>query len=395
MFDVVRRELAKTTADRIVAIVWVGLLVGLLANSALNGSYIADSHGRPVPGDFLAFWSAGQLFASGQAAAAYDPEILRHIQAQDIGHPIADYYPWVYPPLFLFVAILLAQFPYAVAYVLWAIATLIGYGACAKALFRDRGAAIAFGAAPACFGAFIIAQNGLFTAALFGAALLTLTKRPILSGLLLAALAYKPQFGVLFPIALIAGGHWRTILVATLATAAWMLVWLVIDKAVFSGFVNALAFASHNYLAVGMGGWHKLQSIYGLLLTLGMGEGWASTVHGIIAACCIVVVAVAWRSPMSFSMKSAIIALCSLIVTPYSYIYDFPILTIAVGFLYRDRPFDRVEQLAVLSAYALVAAYLFTGIPLGTAAVALIAMLVARRIPRSQWRRYPGAVGRV
>ena len=105
--------------------------------------------------------------------------------------------------------------------------------------------------------------------------------------------------------------------------------------------------------------------------------------QGTVAACCFVVAAVAWRSPISFSMKSAILALCSLIVTPYSYIYDFPVLTIAVGFLYREKTFDHVEQLAVWSAYALVAAYLFTGVPFGTAAVALVAVVVARRVLNS------------
>ena len=41
-------------------------------------------------------------------------------------------------------------------------------------------------------------------AGLFGAALVTLQQRPVLSGVLFGLLAYKPQFGLLIPVALLA-----------------------------------------------------------------------------------------------------------------------------------------------------------------------------------------------
>src|SRR5690606_32081673 len=49
-------------------------------------------------------------------------------------------------------------------------------------------------------------QNGFLSAALFGAALVVLPRRPVLAGLLFAALAYKPQFGIAIPFALLAAG---------------------------------------------------------------------------------------------------------------------------------------------------------------------------------------------
>jgi len=392
MYNVLRRELAKTTPGRIVGLLWAGLLAGSLIHWGLFGGIIVDSQGRPLSGDFLAFWSAGQLFASGHAAAAYDPQILHALQVQDSGQVSATYYPWDYPPLFLFVALLLAQLPYAVAFVSWAVVTLAGYGACVRTLFRNRDAAIAFGAAPACFAAFIVAQTGLLTAALFGAALLTLTKRPIVSGLLLGALTYKPQFGLLIPVALIAGGHWRTILTASLATVAWIAVWLLMDRTVFTGFAHSLQFASNTYLTVAPGGWDKLQSLYGLLRSVGLGNGRAGAVQGLFTAGAAVAVALAWRSPLSAAMKAAILVVCSLIATPYSFIYDFPILSVAVGFLYRDRAFDRFERTAVWSAYALTAAYLVTGIAFGMGAVALVAWVAARRFASRGQAALSGAV---
>ena len=57
-------------------------------------------------------------------------------------------------------------------------------------------------------------QNGFLTAALIGGTLGLLERRPALAGVCLGLLTYKPQFGLLFPIVLIADRRWRTIAVA-------------------------------------------------------------------------------------------------------------------------------------------------------------------------------------
>src|SRR5947199_372602 len=64
------------------------------------------------------------------------------------------------------------------------------------------------------------ARNGFLTAALLGGALHLLDRRPWLAGVLIGCLAYKPQFGVLIPIALLAGGRWTTIGAAVATVAA-------------------------------------------------------------------------------------------------------------------------------------------------------------------------------
>src|SRR5260370_1798667 len=47
-------------------------------------------------------------------------------------------------------------------------------------------------------------QNGFLTAGLFGAALLALPTRPVISGVLFGLLAYQPQFSLIVPLALLA-----------------------------------------------------------------------------------------------------------------------------------------------------------------------------------------------
>ena len=53
-----------------------------------------------------------------------------------------------------------------------------------------------------------VGQTGFLTAALIGGTLY-LIPILVLAGTCLGLLTYKPQYGLLFPISLIAAGHWR------------------------------------------------------------------------------------------------------------------------------------------------------------------------------------------
>src|SRR5258706_16321345 len=72
-----------------------------------------------------------------------------------------------------------------------------------------RGALLLALAAPAVFVNAVRGQNGTWTAALCGGGLSLLERRPLLAGGLLGLLIYKPQLGLLIPVALLAGRHWR------------------------------------------------------------------------------------------------------------------------------------------------------------------------------------------
>lgn len=375
---------ARTSASRLVAIVWIGGLIGVLLRALLFGGYVANSHGQPIPGEFLAIWSAGQMAAWGHASDAYDIQLLHQLQVHDTGIPFGGYFMWLFPPPFFLIAALLAHLPFIVAFALWAAATLLLYAACVDKVFRNRAMAIAYGLSPAAFVTFIVAQNGLLTAALFGGVLLTLRKTPFVSGLLLAALVIKPQFGLLFPAALIAGAHWRVLVTATVASIFWMGALLMLDPALMTAFIHALGAARFELLTLGHQGWNKLQSAYGLLRTLGLDDNLSSVVSGLLGLVLLVIVFVAWRSQLSFSLKAAILIASSLAVSPYSYVFDFPVLTIAIGFLWRDREFDAFEHRAFILSYVLIAGAVVTGTPLGLFALCAVALVIVRRLTHLQ-----------
>ena len=54
----------------------------------------------------------------------------------------------------------------------------------------------------------LVGQNGFLTAALIGGTLYLMPVRPVLAGICLGLLSYKPQYGLLFPLVLIAASQW-------------------------------------------------------------------------------------------------------------------------------------------------------------------------------------------
>src|SRR5271155_2432699 len=110
--------------------------------------------------------------------------------------------------------------------------TLPAYVAAVRAIVGERiGIVLALGF-PGVLWNISVGQNGFLTAALIGGSLVFLERRPLLAGICLGLLTYKPQFGLLFPVILIADRRWLTIAVAALvAIALAALSWLAFGSA--------------------------------------------------------------------------------------------------------------------------------------------------------------------
>jgi alpha-1,2-mannosyltransferase len=103
---------------------------------------------------------------------------------------------------------------------IWLAASFAAYLAAIRAILPGKETLPIAAAFPAVFVNIGHGQNGFLTAALLGGALQLLDRRPWLAGMLIGLLTYKPQFGVLIPIALLAGGRWRSIGAAVATVAA-------------------------------------------------------------------------------------------------------------------------------------------------------------------------------
>jgi arabinofuranan 3-O-arabinosyltransferase len=367
----------------------IGFALGIaylvfLGGAMVQGYWLLDSSGRPLANDFVNVWAAGQLALQGAPAAAYDWTIHRQAEVAALGHAFDGYYGWHYPPTFLFVACALALLPYVPAALLWLVVTLPAYVATMRAIVGRRAAillALGFPGVAWCLSA---GQNGFLTAALIGASLVCLQRRPVLAGVFLGMLTYKPQFGLLFPLVLAIGGQWRTIVAAaatslSLAAAAW----LAFGSESWHAFIEWMPATSDAVFAQGRAGLGKLQSLFGLVRWLGGGVTLAWICQGALACVGALLLALLWRERIAFELKASALATAAMLATPYLYMYDFPVLAVPIAFLLRlalTARFLPGERSVLAAVCVTILIYPLLVAPVGLLAVAMVAALIARRV---------------
>ena len=345
--------------------------------------WIIDAVGHGIPTDFINVYSAGMLARDGVPAQAWDWGLQKQIQIAVLGQSYEGNFAWHYPPPFLFVAKALAYLPYVAAYIGWAAISFVPFAFAMRAVVgRPLGWLLA-GACPVVLTNVLVGQNGFLTASLIGGFLILLPMRPILAGICLGLLSYKPQYGLLFPLVLIATAQWRAFVSAGITVAMLVAVsWLAFGTDSWQAFFHWMPMVSQAFLVEGRAPWFKLQSLYAMVRFLGGGEtlGWALQ-YALIAAV-VVTMVVLWRSRVRYALKAAGLACGTLLVTPYLFLYDVMVLAIAVGFLVRlglAHGFLSNELAALGLIAALLLSYIVLGIPTGLVATLIVSALIARR----------------
>jgi arabinofuranan 3-O-arabinosyltransferase len=345
--------------------------------------WIFDEKGLGIPTDFVNVWSAGRLVLDGHAAQAYDWDIQKQVQVAVLGQSYPGNFAWHYPPPFLFVAALLAHFPYAVAFVGWAAISLVPYLAVMRAIVGRPFGLLLAAAFPVVLTNTLVGQNGFLTASLIGGTLYLLPKRPVLAGICLGLLSYKPQYGFLFPLVLIAASQWTVFFTAgVVAIAIAFASWLAFGTESWQAFFHWLPMFSQAFLTEGRAPWGKMQSIFALVRFFGGAESLAWVFQWIMSGTVAVLLALIWRSRISYSLKAAALAAGTLLITPYLFLYDVMVLAIPVAYLVRiglSQGFARYELPALGLVAALLLFYPLVGAPTGFGATLIVTALIAGR----------------
>ena len=325
-------------AARIRRISIISIAIAVIATIALiaTSEGALEVFGRPLGTDFSSFYSAGQLALEGRPADAYQPSEQSKIQLALFEADEIPFYVWHYPPLFLVVAAGLAALPYAFSWFVWASVTLVSYIAVVQRLFRKDTVILAAIGFPAILINFLHGQNGFLIAALFAGALLCMRSKPLLAGVLIGLMAFKPQFGVLIPFALLAGGFYRTFAAATLTVlltcAATVLLF---GEHTWLAFFESTLATRDQVLERGGAGWHKMQSLFSAVRMWGGSILVAYIAHAVLIVSVLLATIWAWRSRIDYNLKAAILMVGALLASPYIYDYDLVLLAPAALFLIR------------------------------------------------------------
>jgi Glycosyltransferase family 87 len=333
--------------------------------------------------DFTWIWLSSRLVASGGLGPIYDYSLFSAWRADLVGPPncLLDHFD--YPPTLLLLTYPLGSMPYLVAFATWMAVTLALY---LTAIYEivPRPAAVVAALTPfPVFINFLLGHNGFLTAGLMGLALVFVERRPWVSGIFFGLLIYKPQFGILVPLALLVARNWRVLVGAAATTVVFSAAAAVVfGSHVWPLFINALADRA-SVLNQDPREVAPLVSVFGSLRTLGVGPHISWTAQLVVSAIAAATVCALWSRQIPHSLKAAALCIGSLVAAPHAISYDVCILSVASAFLVADglaRGFLLGERVIILMCWpALVLAMGPVPVIVG---VVLLVLVVRRALPR-------------
>lgn len=297
--------------------------------------HLTNGMGRPFGDDFINYWSGGYLALHGRAAEIYNLTAFHAFEQSVVGAPL-DGYLYSYPPVLLLLTAPLALVAYVPALALWLSAGWFAFYRTLRLAAPKQGALLLALATPAVLINAVGGQNGTWTAALFGGGLGLLNRRPALAGGLLGLLIFKPQLGILIPVALVAGRHWRAIAAAAVVAGAWIALSVVcFGTDVWADYIRNLGLLRQSILEDGTGVWHRFVSVFVAARRLGASVETAYFIQGVAAALSCIAVALVWFRDSPPAVKNAVLLLGTCLTTPYLQDYDLVLGALVVAWLWQ------------------------------------------------------------
>lgn len=371
---------------------WAGLLLG--AELLAFGFLIAWTHGvfapidPPTTTDFVSFYAAGKLALARAPELAYD-QVMHHAAEMGATEAGIEYQFFFYPPVYLLLCAVLATMPYLLAFIWFQGATLALWLATARRILGAQGWAwcLPVLAYPAVFWTMGLGQNALLTASLLGLVTLLIDRRPRTAGVLLGLLCYKPHLALLAPVALAAGGYWRSFIVAALTVVLMVTVSIaVFGIAPWHAYLAELSGARAVYETgrITLAGY---VTPFGAARLLGLSATVAYTVQILVSLLTVVVVAWVWRRDLDPARRGAALAGGILLSIPLALLYDFMIAGVAVLWIVRAAQRDGFlpwEKLLLAFCYLMPLVCRYVGEDLGIPLAPLVpAVLLGLAVVRS------------
>ncbi|NTW56044.1 MAG: DUF2029 domain-containing protein [Chlorobiaceae bacterium] len=343
---------------------------------------MADPVGKPFGYDFITYWAASKLALTGHAQDAYNSSLL--FKAQQIAVPAAwrNSYTWFYPPAFFLLVLPFALLPYILAYWAFMLSTLCAFALVMRRIVQGKIAIWIIAAFPGLWVNLFFGQNAFLTATLAGSALLGIERRPVLAGLLIGLLAaIKPHLALLFPVALLAIGAWRTIITAALtAITCTSIGTITLGIGVLNGFIANLDHA-RLMLENGFIPWSRMPTVFAFLRLIGIPVALTYVIHFVFASGVVILVWHVWRRCQDQNLRGAALMTGTFLISPYLLDYDlvwlaFPIAWIASDGIRNGWSCGERELLVVIWLLPLLMMIqIFTSYSVQTAPFLLISML--------------------
>jgi Glycosyltransferase family 87 len=325
----------------LIAVVFLCICLGLYiteiksswSHVLLEESPVSSQINENIGTEFRTFWTGSYMALHGELSDIYNNSQFeaaeRRLAGTEKGHV------WLYPPPFLLMVLPLSLLPFLASLGLWIVVTLSCYVLVLRRICPQPYVILWMVFFPGIVSNFMVGHNGFLSGALLGGGLLFLNSSPILAGILLGLSFYKPQLGILIPLALLAGRRWN---ILGITAIAWVSI----------GIASALIFGPDTWLQFWRNlpiaekltdtprFWDRMPTIYAAARTAGNGTLIAWILQGIMMLGVMAGVYWVWSGNASAASRASILVLGILLFTRYAFIYDYAILAIPLAWLWQE-----------------------------------------------------------
>jgi len=291
--------------------------------------------GQPIGRDAYNFWTAARMCWEGQCQAVYDlPAFTAHQEAL-IG-PTGALNCFLYPPSALVLMFPLGGMAYPLALSVWSLIGLSAFVIAVAAPRFDRIALWLCLLSPMALFNLAMGQTGLLCAALLIGGLRLSGRQPVLAGLLIGLLSFKPVLGVLIPVLLLWRRQWITVVSASLTTLMLALLPVLLwGWDVWTAYIGQAMPLQRVVLHHGSGiGVWMIPSAFNSARLLGFAIAPAYAVHaGFVMAAVALWGAYLWRTRKQAEVARVdilLLATATCLASPYIHNYDFSVVEGAI-----------------------------------------------------------------
>jgi hypothetical protein len=310
--------------------------------------------------DFVNFWNGGNLAWQLDAMRLYNVEVYWSWIRQTF-HPSINQMVFSYPPNILPLLLLFGALPYGVALLVWHVLGLLAFWLVSFYRSGTTRPWLSLGLMvtnSSVLCNLLFGQLGFFLAGGFVGALRLLPTRPVLAGLLMGLLTFKPQLGPLLILVLLMRREWLAIAVAivTSLTLAGSSIYLW-GLAPWQYYVFATVKIQAGFLENLTGYWAaQMTTPFSIPRLLGLPYMVAMFFQALVAMGVLIgTFKVLRRKDVPWSLQVAVIAFGATLFTPYLLAYDLAIPVAALLYYISDQQakFSEAEFLVLTALWVL------------------------------------------
>ncbi|WP_051311009.1 glycosyltransferase family 87 protein [Bradyrhizobium sp. Cp5.3] len=317
---------------------YVRIIVAGFAAIVLSKAFRFFGHGFWEAGqatDFAAFYIVAQKVWLGDVDLTYRFQSFVKMQAE-ASADATSFMPWTYPPQFDLLLSPLALLPGWAAYLSFTALTLGAYLATLRAIAEKNFALVLIVSFPAVAVTIGSGQNGFLTGILMGLACINIERRPFLAGIALGAMIIKPHLAIAAGVYMLLIRRWPVITAAGVTIILSSLVCtIVFTPSIWGAWLEGVR-ESASFLQEGRYPLFRMISTYAMLYAMGgssAAAAWGQALAACLALGTLTLGVVRGPSPR-FALGVAVLA--SVMISPYAYDYDLPIVGVALAMLLPD-----------------------------------------------------------